>query len=226
MVVASECFSASPAPQPCLGFFQGSDTVLPATPLAFAHALTPPMYSNSPRAVRAPQPYPCLAQPLTRSPGGPMEALSRCFLRGPGAGLCSEPAEVMGIILTFFQRKRTNVGTGDQRRHGSLPFSLLFFLHIVFCFIINSCEFERGQEDLVGVTESLVLWVRPSAPPPRDRTKIERSSSLPVPRFLCIGGVSGSELSLGADSLFIGFHFVTQSLTLILDRLSDPGQGK
>lgn len=33
-----------------------------------------------------------------------------------GAGLCPKLAEVMEIILTFFQKRRTNVGTRVQKK--------------------------------------------------------------------------------------------------------------
>lgn len=49
-------------------------------------------------------------------------------------------------------------------RHGSLPFSLLFFLRVVF--VLKFLLFERGQADVVGITKSLVLWLGLSSPLP------------------------------------------------------------
>lgn len=62
-----------------------------------------------------------------------------------GAGLCPEPAEVMGIIFPDNQDKCTKYRS--EGGHGSLPFSLLFFLHVIF--VLKFLLFERGQKDLV-----------------------------------------------------------------------------
>ena len=42
-----------------------------------------------------------------------------------------------------------------RQGHGSLQFSLLYFLLVVF--VLKFQLFERGQMEVVGITESLVL---------------------------------------------------------------------
>lgn len=49
-----------------------------------------------------------------------------------------------------------------RQGHGSLPFSLLFFLLVVF--VLKFLLFESGQMDVVGITESVVLCDHVPAP--------------------------------------------------------------
>ena len=81
-----------------------------------------------------------------------------------------------------------------RQGHGSLQFSLLFFLLVVF--VLKFHLFERGQMEVVGITESLVLCDHATPHPCSGRGMMQRSKPFLVTRVFPMGGVSGAELIL------------------------------
>lgn len=161
------------------------------------------------------------------APGGAQQTFPERVKRQAGAGFCSEPAEVMGIILTFSWRIRTNVGTRGQRRAWIFAIFSLVFPSCSFWFCFKIPVIWERTKGSVGVTKPLVLRVgpSPSSPtltPPRERGKMQGSKSLPVAWVFHVGGDAGSERSLCANSLFLVFPL--EALTT--DNSVTQGQGR
>ena len=76
---------------------------------------------------------------LMQSPrrlGGAQQTFPEQVTRQTAVGLCPEPAEIMGTILIFFQRIRTNVGTRGQTGAWILAIFSPVFPSCSFCFKI------------------------------------------------------------------------------------------
>lgn len=109
-----------------------------------------------------------------RPAGDTEQTFSEGVKRQIRAGLCPEPAEVMGLILTFSQRVRKNVVTGGQRRAWVFALFSPVFPSCSFCFkILIIWERTKGSGRSHKITSRNLLY----HPIPRWGENREESSS-------------------------------------------------
>lgn len=112
-------------------------------------------------------------------------------------------------------------------RHGSLPFSLLFFLRVVF--VLKFLLFERGQVGVVGITKSLVLWLGlssslPCLPLPSERENTEKQAP-PRHLILSYGRCRRVRANPVSRKPVFCIPFETRSSAVTMGSLIDPGAG-